>query len=333
MRERHRLHRLIAHPRVLRREIIPHARRRRVAQHEQDHHQLQRYPVRPAWKKIRHGQLPSRTPAQRGGLVVGRSRRLKQNGEHWAARFGMRPDTLFFGPKLRQAEFVKNFTSSEFPAGKSSLEPWLLLIFRGNVFTRCRYCVLPVRKRGAFFESQPDWMQGKKNFSPRPQVLPLPFRRSADPPRRGGLKRRHLPANLSGLRAPLLRASLLPPMSSQENPQRRHDRLQLHGQGPFERLAPGAAVFRSPRGHRVCTPSAGAPRTPSRTPAPSSAGKTQRPTGARSSPIPRSTSSTSPRPTIPTPRSPSRPPRSGKAILCEKPLALNVEQARRWSPP
>jgi hypothetical protein len=76
----------------------------------------------------------------------------------------MRPHTLFFGPKARQAEFVKNFTSSEFRPEKSSIEPWRLLIFRGDVFTRCRYDVLPVRKRGAFFESQADWMQGKKEF-------------------------------------------------------------------------------------------------------------------------------------------------------------------------
>ena len=61
MRKRHRLNRLISDLRVLRRGVIPCRAGQTADDHNHADGYLERYPIRPAWKEIRHGvRQPSR---------------------------------------------------------------------------------------------------------------------------------------------------------------------------------------------------------------------------------------------------------------------------------
>ena len=54
VRKWHRLDRLISHLRVFRRHVIPCRARQSADEHNAAKHKLDRHPVRPTWKKIRH---------------------------------------------------------------------------------------------------------------------------------------------------------------------------------------------------------------------------------------------------------------------------------------
>ncbi len=57
MRKRHRLNRLIPHPGVLWRHVIPCGCGQPTDRQDPANHQFDRHPVGPAWKKICHGYL------------------------------------------------------------------------------------------------------------------------------------------------------------------------------------------------------------------------------------------------------------------------------------
>src|SRR6267143_2418287 len=54
VRERHRLDRLVADPRIFWRNVIPRGRGQSAGDQDASNRHLQRQPVAPAWKEIRH---------------------------------------------------------------------------------------------------------------------------------------------------------------------------------------------------------------------------------------------------------------------------------------
>ena len=64
VRERHRLNRLISHPRIFWRHVIPRGRRQPAHNKDSADRELERQPVTPAWKKIRHKRSAEATAAR-----------------------------------------------------------------------------------------------------------------------------------------------------------------------------------------------------------------------------------------------------------------------------
>ena len=116
----------------------------------------------------------------------------------------------------------------------------------------------------------------------------------------------------------------------QARPADRPDRHRLHGQDPCLRLRRGARASSTCPTRSCCTPSPTAPTISLPTPRRRWASPTGPATGARSSPIPRSTSSTSPRRTPCTRRWRSRPSPPASTSIARSRSPPSLRTPARW---
>ena len=84
MRKRHWLDRLIADFRVFWRRVIPRRRTQSTGDHNSAHQDLERQPIRPAWKEICHDYESAAAPGMVAGHAANKSK--LSSGSGWFRR-------------------------------------------------------------------------------------------------------------------------------------------------------------------------------------------------------------------------------------------------------